>query len=403
MQRWRQYFRCMQTNRTHSQRLSLLDNGPNNENGMRSLDCDSAGPDPKMLDKLNHIKKGHYYGHANRLRGRYDPRQCIWRNGEQEESDEDFTAPMTILQPSSDGIIEFDSNHFGGQLRGRLVIARYLGELWTVALSEDGESALSDPVLLDVNGGLDVAMAPDGTLFVAKNGEKKVIYLEPLELKDPNLVVKSVFPRRGSLAGGTRLHIYGKHLNAFGTPTVTVGGLNCPLNGAITNHKITCILPAGKGAADIVVSANEGQTSTFERGYLYISGGLPPSTVISTLETVSYITKFVLVDAMADKDVDGGFECTPIACTGSAIYLNIRAETFGPVDSVLLTLTGPKQSINQDYTVPYSVFGDKDNDYVGSALPTGDYTITGQIYDADGKAVGPSKSLNFSITTVTVR
>ena len=67
------------------------------------------------------------------------------------------------------------------------------------------ETALSDPVLLDVNGGLDVTMAPDGTLFVAKNGEKKVIYLEPLELEDPNLVVKSVFPRRGLQAGGTRL------------------------------------------------------------------------------------------------------------------------------------------------------------------------------------------------------
>lgn len=383
---------------------SFVDNGPNNENGKRSLGCNGEeAPDPPMLDKLNLIKKGSYFGHANRLRGKKDPRQCKWRNGEEEESDEAFTAPMVILQPSSNGVIEYDSNHFGGQLRGRLVIARYLGELWTVALSDDGETALSDPVLLDVNGGLDVTMAPDGTLFVAKNGEKKVIYIEPLELENPNLVVKSVFPRRGLQAGGTRLHIYGKHLNEFGTPTVRVGGLDCPLNGPITNRKLTCILPSGNGAADIVVTANNGQTSTFERGYRYITAGLPPTVAVSPLPTISYIGRFVLVDATTNQDVAGGLDCTPIACTGSATYLNIRAETSGPVDSVIMTLSGPKEYDNRDYTAPYTIFGDLNNDYVGSMLPAGDYTITAQIFDKDGNAVGPSRSLDFSISNVIAR
>jgi hypothetical protein len=80
-----------------------------------------------LADKLNHIVKGGYYGHANRLRGKLDPRQCVWRNGETEKSDDYFTAPMLVLQASSDGIIEYESEHFGGQLRERLIIAWYLG------------------------------------------------------------------------------------------------------------------------------------------------------------------------------------------------------------------------------------------------------------------------------------
>jgi hypothetical protein len=383
----------------------MTDNGPNESNGKRSLSCDDEGPDPKLKDKLNLIRKDHYYGHANRLRGRDDPRQCIWRNGEEEQSDEDYTAPMLVLEPSSDGIIEYESNHFGGQLRGRLIIARYLGELWTVALSEDGESALSDEILLDPNGGLDVAMGPDGTLFVAKNGEKKVIYLEPLELAESNLVVKSVFPRRGPQAGGSRLRIYGVNMDSFGTPTVSVGGVDCPLDGPLSSKKITCILPPGSGAADIVVTASDGQTSTFERGYRYITGGKKETiTVVAPPEAIpASITEFVLVDAMADTDIPNGFNCTPYACTENAKFLNIRAETTGPVHSVLLTLTGPTVGVNRDYTAPYTVFGDLKGNYVGGILDTGDYTVTGQIYDPDGNAVGSPASIKFKIAAVQVR
>jgi hypothetical protein len=117
--------------------------------------------------------------------------------------------------------------------------------------------------LLGQNGGLDVAMGTDGTLFVAKNREKKVLYLQPLELAETNFVVKSVFPRRGSSAGGSRLHIY-----VIDMDTVSVGGVDCSLNGPISSKKITYILSLDTSPADIiVVTASDGQTSTFERGY----------------------------------------------------------------------------------------------------------------------------------------
>jgi hypothetical protein len=213
------------------------------------------------------------------MRGALDPRQCIWRNGETEASDGDFTAPLLLLKPSSNGIIEYESEHFGGQLRGRLIIARYLGELWSVALAEDGKSALTEEVLLSEHGGLDVAMGPDGKLYVAQNGQKRLIYLEPLELPEADLVVKSVFPRRGPQSGGSLLRVHGKNLDSFGPPTVTVGGQNCPVQDVIST-RITCTLPPGFGPADIVVTA-KGQTTTFTSGYRFITGGLEQTTRVS--------------------------------------------------------------------------------------------------------------------------
>lgn len=194
-------------------------------------------------------------------------------------------------------------------------------------------------------------------------------------------------------------------MDAFGTPTVTVGGVDCPLNGSISSKKITCTLPSGTGAADIVVTANDGQSSTFERGYRYITGGQSGITTVAVtpLAVPSNITGFTLVDAMSNEDIPNGFNCTPYACTDLAQYLNIRAETTGPVHSVLLTLTGPKVGVNRDYAEPYTVFGDLSGNYVGSTLDPGDYTVTGQIYAPDGNTIGPTKSFSFQIAPVQVR
>ena len=104
------------------------DNGPNNKYGAKSTDCDSESIDPHEDDELNLLEKGKFYGHANRKRGEKDPRQCKWRSTT-EESDDDYTAPMHMLPASCNGIDEFQTRHFGGQLRGHLLIGRYKGAL----------------------------------------------------------------------------------------------------------------------------------------------------------------------------------------------------------------------------------------------------------------------------------
>lgn len=247
------------------------DNGPNYEFGKTSVDCKTEAPDPFEKDELNLLEKGGYYGSANRKRGQTDPRQCKWRSNTS-PSDEEYTAPIALLESSTDGIIEFQSDHFFGQLRGNLILGRYKGGLYRAELSSDGRSVLRNPSMFNKNGGLTLTQGPDGTLFVVKNDEGKVIYLSPDEsVASLGVDVKSVFPRRGPQEGGSLLTIYGDKLDALGRPTVTVGGMVCPLSGPVSASKLTCRLPSGTGTVDIVVSSGE-QSDTFERGYRYIRG-----------------------------------------------------------------------------------------------------------------------------------
>jgi len=251
------------------------DNGPNNNFGDASLGCNSAGPDPVDKDELNLLEDGNYYGHPNRKRGQSDPRQCVYRNFDDPQGN---TLAIKKLQSSSNGIAEFQTEHFGGQLRGQLIIGRYKGALYNVKLSSDGRSALfreSYPPKLVSNsdGGLDVVQGPDGSLFVARNDAGSVIYHKPNEPPAQLLKVLSVFPRRGYIDGGTTLSIYGDKFGTnAGNLSVTVGGLGCPITSA-SNKNIKCTLPAGLGKADIMVTnSNSLESDTLKEGYRYITG-----------------------------------------------------------------------------------------------------------------------------------
>ena len=197
------------------------------------MTCDEDEIDPSEGDELNLLERGRYYGHANRKRGETDPRQCTWRS-QTETSDEDYTAPIATLLSSSDGIIEFQTDHFEGKLRGHLIVGKYKGGLYDVALSSDGRTAINkNATLLTESGGLSLAQGPDGTLFVARNDAGEVIFVTPKDTKSDDLLVKSVFPRRGPQVGGSLLRIYGHNFDKFGTPFVTVGGKACPLRGEL--------------------------------------------------------------------------------------------------------------------------------------------------------------------------
>ena len=262
------------------------DNGPNNGFGKQSTGCqpEDVGPDPWQSDKLNLIQQGGFYGHANRKRGETDPRQCIWRPFD--DTSDEYTPPIGRLWGSTDGLVEFQSDHFNGQLRGHLIAAQFKGSLFDIELTDDGLSTKagpgthahtlknengSQPGGVDVEGGLDVTQGPDGTLFVAQVDTGKVIFIAPKEIPSATLKVNSIFPRRGPESGGSVLTLYGQNLDTFGSPLVSVGGKNCTVSLPTSESKISCTLPSGVGTADVVVSASE-MTYTFARGYRYISG-----------------------------------------------------------------------------------------------------------------------------------
>jgi hypothetical protein len=150
-----------------------------------SKTCTQGVPDIEEEDKLLRVVRGAYYGHANRKRGATDPRQCIWHSSN-EAGNSEYTAPMASLPSSSDGILEFQSDHFGKQMRGDLLVSKFkgrtygvqaslvenqrtdsfdmslLGGMYRVILSSDGMTVAESPFLFDEEGDLAIVQGPEG-------------------------------------------------------------------------------------------------------------------------------------------------------------------------------------------------------------------------------------------------
>jgi glucose/arabinose dehydrogenase len=265
------------------------DNGPNNGFGDMATGCGPGEfiPDKSDSDKLNLLERGKYYGHPNHKRASYfsDNRQCKWRTAS-EPSDSSYTAPLTKLSSSTNGIVEFQTNHFGGLMRGNLVVCKYQDGLKRIILTPDGRgvesvsvTGITLPTAPEGGGddGLDVTQAPNGNLILGKYGVNALDVLVPLELPITDLRVVGVFPRRGPLTGGSRISIFG---NNFGSEvTVLLGGKQCSKLQVIGTSRITCEIPIGDslGTVDLSVSSDSG-SSTFSRAYRYIRGAPESST-----------------------------------------------------------------------------------------------------------------------------
>jgi IPT/TIG domain/Glucose / Sorbosone dehydrogenase len=254
------------------------DNGPNaspNEDyGRISTGCSTSQTAPAVTeaDKVVLLQRGGFYGHANRKRGETDPRQCIWRSS-YTPSTSDYTAPLMSVDSSMDGIIEFESDHFDGQMRGDLILSKFLDKLYRVILTNNGQSVsrFTNPAKnFTGNDGLAVTQAPDGTLVEARHGSDKVYTHKPKEAPSSVMGVKSVFPRRGRLAGNSKLMIFG--VNFSGSPTVTIGGSACTSVIVLSAKKIECTLPSGTvGRKDVIVTIGPASYN-FVKGYRYITG-----------------------------------------------------------------------------------------------------------------------------------
>ena len=231
-------------------------------------------PGADSEDKINLLQQGKYYGapNAKRVAVHNDTRQCVWRSAT-EVGNQNYTAPLVVTPSSSNGIIEYQADHFDGQLRGNLIVSRYKQGLLRVILTTNGLGVIPQsipPLSLIGDDGIDVTQAPNGNLIEVRLSSNALYYHKPNEALTAALKVKSVFPRRGGSAGGIALSIYGVNLNAGTGRTVTVGGNNCPIVST-TATRIDCTLPGGSGTVNVVVTSSAGP-STFSGGYRYIAG-----------------------------------------------------------------------------------------------------------------------------------
>lgn len=254
--------------------LYASDNSPNLGYGDVSMGCNGESvSDIDDLDRLILVERDNYYGHANRKRGSTDPRQCVWRSTK-EPSGDGYTASLLAMEPASGGLMEYRTNHFGGQLRGNLIQSKYNGALHRIILADDGKSVIpeSTPALpLVGDKSLALAQAASGEIIEIRYEDADVFFHRAIEPDTQAMEVTGVFPYRGTQDGGTTLHVYGKNLkNGGAAPTVTVGGKNCPVD-VVLAFRLACTLPPGSGTVDVLVQVGP-ETSIFVAGYRYIQG-----------------------------------------------------------------------------------------------------------------------------------
>jgi glucose/arabinose dehydrogenase len=157
------------------------DNGPNpDETGPTSTGCESQGVSPWTLDELNLIVEGGYYGHPNRNRARFDPRQCVFHSPE-ERGGPDRTGPLALLPISADGLVEYTSDAFDGEFEGDIFVVSWSTDVVSrIVLSPDGTSVVTNSeVAKDTEGGVDITMGPDGTLYIAEFSGDRIAFLAP--------------------------------------------------------------------------------------------------------------------------------------------------------------------------------------------------------------------------------
>ena len=201
------------------------DNGPNTGFGPASNGPNTQSADPSDQDQLNLVEAGNYYGHPNRNRGRYDPRQYVYQGNSAPANPGAFTQGLTTFSPSTDGITEYRAATFGGPMRGDLVAQKWNGETYRVTLSGDGRSVVSKVNLTTGLNGLDILTGPGGVLIGVDHSEDVLKIARPDVVPAGGVSVFDILPWRAPAGGGTPFIIGGNGFGTLADTSVTIGGI----------------------------------------------------------------------------------------------------------------------------------------------------------------------------------
>ena len=268
---------------TTTGRLYATDNGPNAGFGAASTGpTTQTSTDPTDDDELNLVEWGNYYGSPNRNRGRSDSRQNVFYGGVQlgpASIPDTFTQMIGWVPPSSDGIDEYRSNTFQGQMRGNLIVQRYLNKLRRLRMRDDGRAVLSNATIDPNTVGLGCITGPNGAIISLDHGANEVEVLLPNDMTPVERVVHDIFPWRAPATGGTPFVISGRGFGTLANTSVTIGG-NVATLTEVSWGRIEGTIPPeaspGTGLLDVVVNVGT-DSDTLPGAFRYLIGtGLEP-------------------------------------------------------------------------------------------------------------------------------
>jgi glucose/arabinose dehydrogenase/N-acetylneuraminic acid mutarotase len=258
---------------TTTRRLYATDNGPNLGFGPASIGATTQVPDPEATDELLLVEAGNYYGSPNRSRGRFDPRQYVYRDPWMEPLPDELSQPLLTLPSSQDGIAEYRSATFGGQMQGELLLQKWQGGATRVRLTPDGRwVALVQPVL-PTTGALDVVPGPGGALVVLDQFNSQLEVLTPVDSAATGTAeALDIFPWRAPASGGVPFVIGGRAFGTLASTSVTIGGLPATVT-AVSATRIRGLLPAQPAPTtdllDVSVTS-AGVTTTLSGAFRYL-------------------------------------------------------------------------------------------------------------------------------------
>lgn len=208
--------------------LFSMDNGPNSGYGLGSTSMFSNdGIGANSGDEICQIKKGHYYGLANRNRAKRDPRQAVYYANDIPQS----KVPSLVSQCfyTNDAAIvaadEYRGMHFGGALKGELIVQYWKKAAHRYDYTAGTYSAVST---LGSGGGTSITYSPGGSLFIVrfilgaiKGTERGYAYYPNLDMckpvdafigNQPQLI--DVFPWRAPVSVNQKAKITGNLLES---------------------------------------------------------------------------------------------------------------------------------------------------------------------------------------------
>lgn len=241
--------------------LYATENGASVGFGDRSTSCSTSQPfvtGENLADEFIMIIEGKYAGHPNRNRGRFDKRECVFR-GPEEKSDDFYEGPIATFESSTDGIIEYTANTFGGQMKGDILCSKFEtqesdGKVFRIQLNEDGR-LLSGPDEIWPASGLSIEMSPFGHLLMPRIFEGEILVLSPKRRNGSLLpTFIAVLPFRGPLAGGNEVIVTGEDLKDGAV--ATFGGTACTNATDVSADRrwFKCRVPPGTGNDNRAVS-----------------------------------------------------------------------------------------------------------------------------------------------------
>ncbi|MCB9855835.1 MAG: IPT/TIG domain-containing protein [Phycisphaerales bacterium] len=256
---------------TTTNRIYATDNGPNPSFGPASTSATTQSTnDPNEGDEFLLIEEDHYYGHPNRNRGRCDDRQNVYHDLNGMSVEGVFSQMLTELTPSTDGIMEYRSEAFNGEMRGDIIVQKWNGPTRRIQLSADGRTVLANDALNVTADSLDITMGPGGTIYGANYSDNKISILRPSAASGLNAF--DITPWRAPATGGTPFVIAGTGFGTMANTSVTIGGVPATLT-SVNSTRIKGTTPAHAappdGLVDVVVTVG-GPSKTIPAAFRYL-------------------------------------------------------------------------------------------------------------------------------------